>query len=564
MRVSLLESRRLTGPNLFWHLPSAIIDVEYGGVDADSVVACWQNHARRFMNALGWQQEQTCHRIYEGGISMLISASIDVLYAATEVNEAAFNACVADLDGEASLDFDTELIRLRAEIQTQKNPALLALQQAALEHGKPFLWDDDEVSIGFGANTLVWPTDDLPDVAEIDWPAVASIPVALVTGTNGKSTTVRLASSVLDAAGYTAGITTTDYIRIGSEIIATGDYSGPGGARLLVRDHRTDVAILEVARGGLLRRGLGVTEADVVLITNVAADHLGEYGINTVPELIEAKFIVQKSLKPGRPLILNADDEGIVAYASGMQQRIVWFSENRDGPVIQTHLAMGGEAAVSDRGRIVWLHGSDEVRVASLSDIPITLGGAARHNVQNALAVTALAMVLGIASPVVARGLCAFGGSREDNPGRGNFFAAHGVQVLVDFAHNESGVNAVMDTIAELPATRRAAVICQAGDRSDGLIRDLVRSVMKAKPDCLVVCDLPGYERGRPAGEAQKLIARYAEEMGMDKSAILFAVDPPAGAEKALEWSSAGDLLLVLALNQRDDVFDILKSRGFE
>jgi len=263
-------------------------------------------------------------------------------------------------------------------------------------------------------------------------------------------------------------------------------------------------------------------------------------------------------------LILNADDAGIVAHAAGMQQRITWFSERRDNPVVVAHIAKGGEAAVSDQGRILWLSGQHITAITTLSDIPITLNGAAHHNVQNALGVTALAMALNVKPAAIAAGLKTFTGSVEDNPGRGNIFAGNGMHVLVDFAHNEAGVDALMDTIREMPAKRRLIMMCQAGDRSDALVSDLVHSAMKASPDCLVVCELPGYERGRAPMEVPELIALFAVEAGMPESAILFADDPKSGSEKALDWARSGDLLLLLALTQREDVFTLLKARGYK
>ena len=280
-------------------------------------------------------------------------------------------------------------------------------------------------------------------------------------------------------------------------------------------------------------------------------------------ELIEAKFIVQKALNPEQPLILNADDKGMVNHAAGMQQHIIWFSEHRNNPVVQAHLANGGEAVIADNEKITWIDGRDETAITAMSDIPITLNGAAHHNVQNALGVTALAMALGIKPAAIAHGLKTFSGSEEDNPGRGNIFTGNDVHVLVDFAHNEAGVNALMDTIRQMPAKRRLIMICQAGDRSDALIRDLVHSAMAANPDRLVVCEIPGYERGRATGEVSALIARFAIDMGMPESAILFADDPKKGTEKAIGWARSGDLLLLLALTQRDEVFSVLKSRGY-
>ncbi len=178
----------------------------------------------------------------------------------------------------------------------ESKPRLLAMQAAAASHHVPFLWDDDEVSVGFGKNAMTWPAEQVPEPESVDWSAIGSVPLGIVTGTNGKSTTVRLSAAILSAAGLRAGITSTDYIRVGDEILERGDFSGPGGARTLLRHPQSEAVVLEVARGGLLRRGVGVEHADAALITNIAADHMGEYGINTVADMAEAKFIVRRAL----------------------------------------------------------------------------------------------------------------------------------------------------------------------------------------------------------------------------------------------------------------------------
>ncbi len=562
MQLTLEDSRRLTGPNLFWERPGAIIDVFISGLPAAQVIEIWQAQIRSFLDAVGWNREQARSRIYLDGASLVISAPIDVLYAATEVNEAAWAATAGQLGGPAAPPFNAEVARLKSVIAEESKPSLLALQQAAVDHRVRFLWDDDEVSIGYGPACRRWPMAELPNPDAVDWPDSASIPLALITGTNGKSTSVRLAAAVMSAAGKTCGITSTDYIRVGERILDSGDYSGPGGARTLLRDPRVDVALLEVARGGLLRRGLGVTEADAVLITNVAADHLGEYGINTVPELIEAKFIVRRALKPDQPLILNADDAGIVDYACSLDQRIVWFSERPDNPVLDAHREIGGEAATLKDGHIIWHRGDDERVLMPVSDAPITLGGAARHNVQNVLGVVALAKVLAIPEPAIVAGLKDFGGTPEENPGRGNLFDANGVRVLVDFAHNEHGLSAMAQTVAGMDAQRRLVLMGQAGDRSDELIADLVRAAMQARPDCLVICELPGYERGRRPDEVPALIRQLALEAGMNEDQIIHATGPAEGTQKALDWAQPGDFLLLLTLTEREQAIDIIRQRA--
>ena len=285
MRSELTDSRRLTGANLFWDHPSAIIDVRIEGA-AEPVIRAWERAAKQMLEALGRGLEKTCFRIFEGGASLLISAAIDALYSTCELNEVAWKCALdrlgEDIERDDAADLSVEIERLRSKFEAEARPELLALQSAAKQYGVPFLWDDDEVSLGYGATVRVWTVDSLPAVDEVDWRSIDSIPLALVTGTNGKSTTVRMTASIMNAAGYRAGLTSTDFIRVAERTIDTGDYSGTGGARMLMRQQDVEMAVLEVARGGLLRRGLGVERAQAAVVTNVAADHLGDYGINTV------------------------------------------------------------------------------------------------------------------------------------------------------------------------------------------------------------------------------------------------------------------------------------------
>ncbi|MEO1575520.1 MAG: Mur ligase family protein, partial [Pseudomonadota bacterium] len=298
--------------------------------------------------------------------------------------------------------------------------------------------------------------------------------------------------------------------------------------------------------------GLGVTTADVALVTNVAADHLGEYGINTVAELRDAKFIVRKGLAPGKPLVLNADDDGVVAYARALaEQAIIWFSEQIEHPVIKAHVADGGTACVASDGDIVRLDADGQHRIVALEDIPVTLGGAARHNVQNALAAAALCHELGCSDADIAEGLRTFSGGPDANPGRGNLFEGKGVRAIVDFAHNEHGLTSMAATIARMPAKRRLVLLGQAGDRSDALIEGLTHAALAANPDQLVICKLPGYERGRDPDDVSALIERVARDAGMASSAIYHADSPIDGTRFALEWAQKDDVLLILALTQR-------------
>lgn len=560
--LKLEDSRRLTGPNLFWAEAGAIIDISFAGIDAAVIVEKWKRLVTVILDGLAWDEEQTTSRIYSGGISLVITAPIDALYVATEINEAAWELTLAEIL-EQSPKGVTEalLVKLQQAIDEESNPPLLALQQAALEHNICFLSDDDEVSVGYGKSCLVFPVDDIPAPDTIDWKSIDCIPVALVTGTNGKSTTVRLASAVAKAAGKSAGITSTDYIRVGDEILDAGDYSGPGGARTLLRHANTELAFLEVARGGMLRRGIGVNNATAVLITNVAEDHLGEYGINTLSDMVEAKFIVRQSINLQQDLIINADDKGCVEFAKTLDNRIVWFSWFADNPVIRAHIQSGGAACYVDAGTIYYHREGEATPVIAVNEVAIALSGAAKHNIHNAMGVVALCSAMGIEVEYIHKGLSSFSSTPENNPGRGNVFEFNGITAIVDFAHNEHGLNSMVETISNMPAKRRLILMSQAGDRSDELIKGLVQSSMKASPDALVICEIESHLRGRELNEVPRLIRRNAINMGMDKNKIILADAPLQGVEKALSWARPGDILLVLALTQRAEIIELLSSK---
>src|SRR5690606_30043037 len=236
MILALADSRRLTGPSLLLDGPGAVVEVRLPDEQAEAVVAAWERHLRRLLEVLGWEAEAIRHRRYTGGASLAFAAPADALYAATEVNEAAWAAAAAAFTGDDVPSFDLEAERLRTMVREEENAAFRVLAATAAARGVTFLWDDAEVSVGLGQGASTWPAEKLPSPEAVRWEGVHDVPVALVTGTNGKSTTVRMLGAVLRAAGRTPGLTTTDNIVVGEEVMDRGDYSGPGGARSVLRD----------------------------------------------------------------------------------------------------------------------------------------------------------------------------------------------------------------------------------------------------------------------------------------------------------------------------------------
>lgn len=558
-RFELRDSRRLTGPNVIWNRPGPVIDVALDEQDRELAEESWQSQVRLLMAAVGWEDQLTASRHFPGGISLTFSAPMDVLYAACELNELAWEAAVALIDGHELEGLDDKLEAIKSEIRRERNPPLLRLQRAANRHQKLFLTCDEAVSIGAGRWSKTWPVNRLPEPGDVDWDKIASIPTAMVTGTNGKTTTVRLLRAMVNAQGKVPGMSSTDWLRVGEQILDRGDWSGPGGARSIMRNENVDVALLETARGGMLRRGLGLGEnaADVALITNIAPDHLGEWGIQDLSMLAETKFVVCHA---ARSVVLNADDEMSVQGAAKLDKDITWFSLDSNNDIVKQHLASGGQAALLVDDDICWCCAGETSVLLDIHEIPIALDGAARHNIANALAAVAVAKHLSLSDDSILAALRGFQSSVHDNPGRMNRFELNGVQVIVDFAHNPHGLAALLAMTAAMPSTRRLVTIGHAGDRNDEAIKEVAVTAAASGVDHVIIKEQESVLRGRKLGEIPAMLEQALIASGYPQAQISHAENELEATEQALAWARPGDLLLLLTLSQRAEVLQRLEA----
>jgi len=558
--MELLDSRRLTGPGLVLDRPGAVADVRVADDRRDELIAAWRDAATRMLRAVGWGGERVVARRFTGGASLAITAPPDSLYSATDLNEWAWAAAEAAVRRVPEPEFGAAAARIRDAIAGERNPALLAIRSAARSRGLTFLSGEEMVSVGAGTGVLCWPASDLPAPDGIDWSRAHEIPVALVTGSNGKTTVVRLLAAMAAAAERITGATSTEGVFVRGEPVAEGDYSGPEGARLALRRAEVDTAILETARGGLLRRGLTVERADVAVVTNIAADHLGEFGVQDLRQLAETKLLVARAIGSGGRVVLNGDDPVLVETSAAVRAPIVWFSLDADNSVIRRHTEGGGTVAVVDGDALVLATGSEREAVARVADMPLASGGTARHNVANALAATAAAGGLGIPLEAVRATLCRFGRDPADNPGRANVYELGGITIVVDYAHNPHGMAALAATLDGLPSERRLVMIGQAGDRDDAAIRELARAALALRPDRVVVKEMDAYLRGRAPGEVPALMADELRRVGLPEGAICTPGTEIPAVHEALGWARPGDLLVLTLHQERRRVTELLEA----
>ena len=403
------------------------------------------------------------------------------------------------------------------------------------------------------------------------WESLRRIPVALVTGTNGKTTSSRLLAHVVRAAGLRDGLASTDFVAVGGETLARGDYTGPAAARLVLRHPDVEVAVLETARGGILRRGLAIDHADVALITNVADDHLGEYGIHTIDDLARAKSVIASVVPESGRVVLCADDPALrrvrAAHPEMFRAPVVWFSLDERNLLLLESLARAGEAWTLSQGHLTRLRpGASGVvteHLLEVAEVPLTLCGAALYNVANALGVCAAAGGLGLGDHALRAGLRSFLPGR-DNPGRANFFEVAGVRVLVDFGHNAHAVQQLGLMLGKLrgPGAGLSVISGCAGDRSDKNLRELAAAIAAMRPDRVLLRDLPGYLRGRQPGEVPGLLRVALLGLGLAAGAVATLDSEVSCLRAALDTSRPGDLVALLVHLDSDEVDAELQARG--
>jgi cyanophycin synthetase len=372
------------------------------------------------------------------------------------------------------------------------------------------------------------------------------IPIVAITGTNGKTTTTRLLAQMVRQGGYSTGFTTTDGIYLNDGLVYKGDCSGPGSAQALLKDPAVEFAVLECARGGILRSGLGFDRCDCAVITNIAEDHLGLNGIYTIDQLARVKGVVAASVRRGGHVILNADDDRVYALRNQTEGTPVLFSLYAGNIRIRRHCEEGGLAATLDEGYIMIRKGNQLIPVESVENVPLTHGGAARFNIANVLGATLAAYVSGISLPAIRCSLRAFRNSVKNTPGRVNRFDLEGLTVLVDYAHNAHGLRALGEYVRALPARRRLGVITGVGDRRNEDIIDLGRESARIFDEVVIRCDED--LRGRTGIEISSLLRTgiYDANPGLQVS---YCPDELESVDCALGKAEPGDIVVILVEN---------------
>ncbi|MCL2322151.1 MAG: cyanophycin synthetase [Oscillospiraceae bacterium] len=376
-----------------------------------------------------------------------------------------------------------------------------------------------------------------------------NIPIVAVTGTNGKTTTTRLIVHILRGQEETVGMTTTNGIYINDECIEEGDTTGYTSAMSILLNREVDAAVLETARGGLIRRGLAYEEADVAVITNITEDHLGLDGVNSMEELAKVKALVIEAVKSDGYCILNADDKWSMTIKDRSRGNIILFSKTKDNQLIKDHLNSGNKAVFIENGYVCFEQNNILTPIIKINEIPITLKGKLEHNIENALAAITAVIALNVDLKIIQDRLKSFLLDEKYNYGRFNLFNINGVTVILDYGHNIEGYRCTLESLNKLNYNNLIGVIGMPGDRTNDHIMEVGKISTKFFSRIIIKEDED--KRGRKEGEVAKLLKKSILQEGYSLGKVNICLKEKNALRKALSMSQPGDCIVIFYENYK-------------
>ena len=391
--------------------------------------------------------------------------------------------------------------------------------------------------------------------------STARIPIIAVTGTNGKTTTTRLIAHMAKMKGFKVGYTTTDGVYIQNRLLMTGDCTGPNSAEFVLKDPTVNFAVLESARGGLLRAGLGFKKCDIGIVTNVAPDHLGLKGIHTIEQLAKVKGVIPETVFPDGYAILNADDDLVYGMREGLECNVALFSMDENNPRIRRHCKQGGTSAVYESGYITIFKGEWKIRITKAVNVPLTFDGTAEFMIQNVLAAALAGYLRGFSIEDIKVAIESFIPSPAQTPGRLNLFQFKDYQILLDYAHNEAGLRGLKGMVDRIEATIKIGVIAGIGDRRPEDNQAIGRVAAEMFDEIIIRQDKN--LRGRTEAELIDMLKQGIASVSTTKPVLVFPTEKEA-ISYAVENAQKGALIVLCSDVVPDALAQVMKYKEEE
>lgn len=416
---------------------------------------------------------------------------------------------IRDASSFDSIKIEKLIIDLKNRLEQERPSKLISeLIQLSKSYSVPYIMGEDgkSIQIGYGIKSKVFTENaDVANVkTELEKGDISTIPILAVTGSNGKTTTTRLLAHMFKKANRSVGYTTSDGIYVNNKMLDEGDTTGPVSAQVILSNEQVEIAVLESARGGIVRAGLGFTTCDIAIITNVQEDHLGISDIETIDDLAQVKGVLVNAVKTGGSAVLNANNEYTRKIGACASAEVAWFCIDPAQELIQQAIKNGKAVAYVEHDKIIVHQKNEKIEIASLAEVPITFNGTLSFMVENVLAATLAASVYGFNARIISEALQSFYPSPEQTPGRMNIYDINEHKLLVDFAHNPDGFAGIRDFLVNVKSDFKIGIIVGTGDRKDEDTKELGR--ISAQMFDLTLIHQVKFLRGRTAEELVELL----------------------------------------------------------
>lgn len=552
-----LAIRVLAGTNVFFSGVGAIAEYVTRSEQKLEFAQAFEIELRKVLDALDWDDVQIYKKIYSRGVIFAIPTEFDYSYAGCKILTVAFDIVAARFNGQPELDFEEEIDYLRYVLSRERYITLRNIYNEAQDRSLNVYYHEDKITIGSGKGSF---TADIAEVGfdDVPWDNIYDIPSVLVTGTNGKTTTVRLTSFISQHAGKTVGYCSTDWVMINGNIVSQGDLSGPNGNRTVMTNPDVDVAVLEVARGGIVKRGLATSHVNGAVVMNVSEDHLGVNGIDSVHDLAAAKFVVQDAVRPGGTNIFNLDDQISTEFINSFDNPRAVFSQKLSFAEVSNYIRNDDDYAclVEDNSFYVF-KANQKYFVAKVNEVDLTYNGIAKHNIENVLAAICLSISLGRTYEEIRAGLLSF---RNDihNHGRFNMFDVKNNKILVDYGHNFASVDNMLKFARSIakPTSKITVLLGFSGDRKF-MINNIAKSVIENKVDHVILKLFTSHLRGADVGELAQMLRGSLLRHGFPESQIVATVDTEMEAlDIILSNLGEDNIYILLCQDEASEIID--------
>ena len=554
-------SSRLLGQSRFFDRAGAVIDIEWTE-NNQQIAATFAEELNKLLAKLPVKEYEVKTLVFSNGFNVALSYPYDLLMVACEILDWVW-ADITDLfDLERPVNLQRSVRRFKKIIAENQKLILRKIYNKAIEQKVNFFVNKDVIVLGSGVYQFKAKLNKILKLGDIPWKKIKDIPMVLITGTNGKTTTTRLTEFICRKSGLKSGYCSTDWVMINGKLVSEGDLSGPSGHQFVLSSPKVEVAILEVARGGMIKRGLLPNYAKAATVTNIAYDHIGQNGIENLNDLAAAKGIVYSGLKDDGIAIINLDDKHITALP--VSHRKAFLSTKLDEKKIDKYLNKDNFVVFLDGKSIILKTANERHVLNQIDEIPVTVNGLATYNYENVLHAVSLSYCLGVEPKKIIRGLAKFGGDDKSNFGRWNYYSSvnHG-HLVVDIAHNPAGLESVLNLAGGFRKLHNVKgkfglMYGNTADRRDTM-PEIADIIIRHNVDYVVIKEFQESLRGSQPGEMPEAFKQVLIKKGYPARKIKVIPNEVEAVQHILGTSKANDMNILCSHELITDVSRLLK-----